>query len=81
MIKKWMNPELKELDVRRTKVIEPTISSPRSIEPLYGWHCPCCLKKSEYIFNTESLARYDFSTNHLPICPKYDENTKSCIIS
>ena len=25
MIKKWMNPELKELDVRRTKVIEPTI--------------------------------------------------------
>ena len=54
MIKKWMNPELKELDVRRTKVIEPTISSPRSMEPLYGWHCPCCLKNSEYIFNTES---------------------------
>lgn len=81
MRKEWMNPELKELAVKGTAVVEPRIRATLSMEPLYGWHCPCCLQDSGYGFETESEARQDFTNKHLPSCPKYDAATESCVIS
>ena len=81
MRKEWMNPELKELALKGTELVEPKISATFSMEPLYGWHCPCCLQDSGYIFETEALAREDYRNNHLPKCPKYNAATDSCKIS
>lgn len=81
MRKEWMNPEITELSVKGTEKVEPIILSTFSMDPLYGWRCPCCLAESGYVFKTEKAAREDFRNNHLPNCPKYNSATDSCVIS
>lgn len=83
----WKEPQLKKLNLEETKAVEPIILYKSGsaeivtldLEPYIGWKCPCCGKESGYIFEDKDEAKVDFKTNHLPVCPKYDQVNERCI--